>query len=81
MKRERTVKVPEQLVTELVTLAHKDAARWYRQANDNRAAKHFDIAANCERYGDEAAALANEARRLLDMPPLSYRNGRTPAGG
>jgi hypothetical protein len=81
MKRGHTVKVPEQLVTELVTLAHKDADRWYRQANDSRDAKHFDIAANCERYGDEAAALANEARRLLNMPPFSYRKGRAAAGG
>ena len=80
MRRARTLKVPAQLVSELVTLAHKDADRWYRQADQNRATNHYDIAANCERYGDEAAALANEARRLLDLPSFSYRTDRASAG-
>ena len=68
-----TVKVPRELLVDLLGPIHREADNWYRQAQDNRDINCHDIANNCVRYGEERAAIANEVRRLLDLPPMEYR--------
>jgi hypothetical protein len=69
----KTVKVPVDLLTDLIGAAHKRAEEWYDKASHNASTNNHDIAANCLRYGDELAGVANEARRLIDLPPFPYR--------
>jgi hypothetical protein len=73
MAKTRTVKVPNDLLQELVGCAHKMATDWYEHEDLNRATNNHSIADNCRRYGDEKAAIANQGRRLLDIPPMEYR--------
>ena len=73
MTKTRTVKIPVELLADLIGPVHAQAEDWFKRAAHHRSINQFDIAQNCERSGDEKAAIANQSRQLLDMPPFTYR--------
>ena len=73
MPKVSTIKVPVDLLAALVGPAHNEALTWYAKADDMRRINHADVAANCDRYANEKAGIANQARQLIGIPPFNYQ--------
>jgi hypothetical protein len=70
--KERTIKVPENLLIDLIGPIHLDATEMYATAEHHRQINQHDMAKNCEHLAQEKAGIANQARKLLGLPPMTY---------